>query len=212
MSILINDQQLAEELLAERRLNGGDRFDEVWDGVYVMSPITNNEHQSFATQLSIAIGTQIDWRGLGRTFTGANVSDRREVWRSNYRIPDVLVYLNANTAEDCGTHWSGGPDLAIEITSPGDRTLEKLNFCANVGTQELLVIDRHPWHLTLYRLHDDSSVGGRALVPIAVAGPEQYGVLQSNSLAIRFELDLDASVIRLIRSDETILREIPIRT
>ena len=28
---------------AERRAWGGDRFDEVWDGVYVMSPIANNQ-------------------------------------------------------------------------------------------------------------------------------------------------------------------------
>jgi len=40
--------------------------------------------------------------------------------------------------------------------SRGDKTLEKLDFYAAVGTQELLVIDRHPWKLTMYRYNASS--------------------------------------------------------
>jgi len=55
-------------------------------------------------------------------------------------VPDVLVFSNDTAAIDRKSHWLGGPELAIEIVSPGDKTLEKLDFYAAVKTQELLVI------------------------------------------------------------------------
>ena len=39
----------------------------------------------------------------------------------------------------------------VEIVSPGDRSLEKIPFYSRIGVQELLVIDRRPWRLELYR-------------------------------------------------------------
>ena len=48
----------------------------------------------------------------------------------------------------------GGPDLAIEIVSPHDKSREKLEFYAKVGTRELLILDRDPWSLELYRLSE----------------------------------------------------------
>lgn len=128
ISLMVNDPQFASELIAERRARQLDRYDEVWEDLYMMSPLANNEHQSLATELSAAIVTAVDWQNLGRTLTGANVSDRRDDWTRNYRIPDVLVFTTDTAGEDCGTHWLGGPNLAIEIVSPGDRTLEKLDF------------------------------------------------------------------------------------
>ncbi len=54
MSIVIDDPALSERLLAERRVFDGDRYDEVWDGIYIVSPIPNNEHQELATRLGAA--------------------------------------------------------------------------------------------------------------------------------------------------------------
>src|SRR5262249_53526472 len=79
------------------------------------------------------------------------VSDRKENWKENYRIPDVAVFLPGNAAEDCDTHWYGGPDFASEIASPDDRSREKLGFYSKVGVRELLLIDRDPWSLELYQ-------------------------------------------------------------
>ncbi|MCH7988662.1 MAG: Uma2 family endonuclease [Planctomycetes bacterium] len=64
---------------------------------------------------------------------------------------DVAVYLN-------DTHWYGGPDFAVEIISPNDRAREKLEFYAKVNTRELLIVDRDPWALELYRLQDKKLV------------------------------------------------------
>jgi len=206
MSLMINDPQIASELIADRRAQQIDRYDEVWEDVYMMSPLANNEHQSLATELSIAIGSVIDWQNLGRTQMGANVSDRREDWTRNYRIPDVLVFKNGTTAEDCDTHWVGGPEFAIEIVSPGDRTLEKLDFYAEVGTRELLVIDRDPWKLTLYRRE-----ASKRLTPASVcqfASPPTPMELQEFPLS--FSLDAQNSTLKVMRDGGVLVRDIAI--
>jgi len=205
MSILINDPRLADELLNQRRASGSDRYDEVWDGVYVMSPMANNEHQGLVNELAAALTTCIDWRSRGRTMPGANVSDRREDWRHNYRVPDVLVYLNENPAQDCGTHWYGGPDFATEIVSPEDRTLDKLDFYAQVSTREVLVIDRDPWQLTLYRLNAQ-----RRLCPVAVSHFDQPMTIKSGVLPVTFALQTDPPAIRVADDQGTTIRNIPI--
>ena len=64
------------------------------------------------------------------------------------------MFLKGNRAEDCDTHWCGGPDVAIEIVSPNDRSRKKIPFYQSVSTRELLIVDRRPWRLTLFRLVD----------------------------------------------------------
>ena len=83
-------------------------------------------------------------------YPGVNISDRDD-WQQNYRIPDIAVYLSGNPAQDRRTHYFGGPDLAVEIVSPNDRTDEKLDFYATVGTRELIVIDEGYDRFELHR-------------------------------------------------------------
>ena len=59
-----------------------------------------------------------------------------------------------NPAEDRETHWYGGPDFAVEILSPFDRSREKFDFYAKVGVRELMLVARRPWKLELYRRTD----------------------------------------------------------
>ena len=152
MVAVVLDPRLQDELIAERRARGLDRYDEVWDGVYVMSPLANNEHQELVGGISHALRTVVNVANLGRAFPGCNVSDREDDWTENYRCPDAAVFLNGTTAEDRDTHWFGGPDFAVEIVSPHDRSREKFGFYASVATRELLIVDRYPWALELYRL------------------------------------------------------------
>ena len=192
MSLLIHDETVNKPLIEQRHARGLYRYDEVWDGVYVISPIADNQHQGLAAELTAVLKTAGDWADLGRTFAGANVSDRRDVWTKNYRVPDVLVFLNETSAEDCGSHWLGGPDFAIEIVSRGDHTLDKLGFYAAVQTRELLVIDRDPWQLTLYRL----SAAGR-LEPVQISSESKSAKIISEVVPVWFWLDFDSSCIRM---------------
>jgi Uma2 family endonuclease len=183
--ILIYDRDLADQLLKQRQMAGGDRFDEVWNGVYVMSPIANNEHQNLGSEIVAVCRTLIDWQGYGKTFAGANITDRPDDWQENYRVPDILIFSHDTAAIDRQTHWFGGPELAIEIVSEGDRTYEKLDFYASVGTRELLIIDRQPWQLSLYGMQDNQLVA-ESISTLAHPIP-----IASKWFPIRFQLQSD---------------------
>jgi Uma2 family endonuclease len=151
MTTLILDPIAEEQILADRRAQGLDRYDEVWEGIYIMSPLANNEHQKLALRLASIMDSVVDLELGGLSYCGCNVSDQTRDWKLNYRCPDVAVFLATTTAKDRGAYWEGGPDFAIEITSPGDRTWEKLDFYAKVHTRELLIVEREPWALILLR-------------------------------------------------------------
>ena len=151
MEVLVTDPHEQERLIAQRRESGGDRFDEVWEGLYVMSPIADNQHQELQARLGAAF-LQLLGDPRTRVLTGTNITDQEEDWEHNYRCPDLAVFLPATTAQDRRSHWFGGPDFAVEILSRGDRTPKKLPFYASVNVRELLVVDRDPWSLELYRL------------------------------------------------------------
>ncbi|MEX2175167.1 MAG: Uma2 family endonuclease [Pirellulaceae bacterium] len=150
MTALITDRLLEERLIAQRQATGADRFDEVWDGVYIMSPLANMEHQRIATQF-VSVLVQAMKRDPSAEVIGPiNVSDRELDWTHNYRIPDAVVILPGCPAKDCETHLCGGPDFVAEIVSEGDRTYEKFGFYAAIGVREFLIIDRDPWQLEIY--------------------------------------------------------------
>lgn len=182
MSVLILDPDLAREFREERETRQLDRWDEVWDGVLVVPAVPNNEHQRLVQRLSSPLSAVIDRDGGDQVQPGANVSDRETGWKKNYRIPDILVFLAGNPAKDCDTHWCGGPDLAVEIVSPGDQPTKKLDFYAKVGTRELLVLDRDPWALELYQL------AAGVLQPAGRSDVAKPAVLASGVLPLTFQL------------------------
>jgi len=52
MPTMILDPDLEEKLRAQRAAWGGDRYDEVWEGVYMMMALPKNEHQRFVARLT----------------------------------------------------------------------------------------------------------------------------------------------------------------
>jgi Uma2 family endonuclease len=178
---LLATDELAERLRAVAESENNNR-DEVWDGVYLVSPLANNEHQEVVTNLGTIFNVLFGWTGLGHIMAGANVSDREDQWEHNFRCPDVVVYLQGTTARDLGTHWLGGPDFAVEVVSPNDRSRQKFDFYAKVGTRELLVVDRDPWILELYRLQDG------ILRLVAKSSPDRPDLLISEVLPLTFRL------------------------
>ena len=151
MSLLVLDKWVERRLRAQRKAWGVDQHDEVWEGVYVMSPIADNKHQAVVMGLTAAFHEVIGRSGLGIVLPGANVSDRVEGWKKNYRTPDVVVVLRNSAAQDSGTYWTGPVDFIIEIVSPRDRSRRKLPFYSKIGVRELLFVERNPWRLQLYR-------------------------------------------------------------
>src|ERR1700730_4536797 len=75
--LLILDQDLIREFIQERRERGIDRYDEVWEGIYIVPPIATNPHQSLVAALTAIVFNVIELQARGRVIAGANVSDRR---------------------------------------------------------------------------------------------------------------------------------------
>jgi Uma2 family endonuclease len=182
MAHLILPKRDLKELIRDRRAVGGDRYDEVWDGVYVMSPRADVEHQELATEFAFAIKQSLEPDRTARISAGTNVSDRSDRWERNFRIPDVAVFLPGNPAEDRGTHWFGGPDFLVEIRSKGDRSRRKFAFYAGVGVREFMVLDRRPWAIQLYRRDGD------AWLLTGESNRQNGQVLKSDVLPLTFQL------------------------
>lgn len=158
MGSLVTDPNISLKLIEQRRDSGSDQHDEVWEDVYVMTPLPNNEHQELVFEIGFVLREVVVVAQLGKVLPGTNLTDRHDDWTKNYRCPDVVVFLNENRAVNRETHWIGGPDFAVEIVSPGDQTREKIPFYEKTGTRELLIVDRDPWQLELLRLVDGKLV------------------------------------------------------
>ncbi len=182
MAIMVLDPYVEQQIRAERAGSDGDQYDEVWEGVYVVTPLPNDEHQEIVSALDSILQEVVGWPQLGKVRPGVNLSDREEGWEQNYREPDVAVFLRDTKAVNCGTHWRGAADFLVEIISPGERTRDKLPFYSSLGVVELLIVDRDPWTLELYRQQDGqlAKIGQSTL-----AAPE---VLTSQTVGLTFQL------------------------
>src|ERR671912_1879607 len=101
MHLIVTDPRDQERLIAERQASGADRFDEVWEGTYVMAPLANDEHQDLQAKLIAIFQTVVGWDGEGFVRGGVNVSDRDDGWQHNYRCPDVVVFMKGTSARNC---------------------------------------------------------------------------------------------------------------
>jgi len=182
MTMVVTDPWVEQRLREQRKAIGADRYDEVWEGVYMMAPFPNDEHQQIVARLTYVLEDVVGLPGLAAVRPGVNLSDREVDWEHDYRGPDVAVFFRDGRAENLGTHWRGPADFLIEITSPNDRTREKIPFYGRLGVVELLIVDRDPWQLELYR-HDagEMKLAGRS----AVDGGE---TLESRSVPLTFQL------------------------
>ncbi len=138
-------------LLEWRKRTGADRWDEVWDGVLHMPPMPNREHQDFEFALENYL--RVHWapaRGA-RVYHGINVAPAGG-WPNNYRIPDLVLLTPQRFGIDRNEYFEGGPDVVVEIRSPGDESYEKLEFYSGIGVTEVWIINRDSKVPELYAL------------------------------------------------------------
>src|SRR5262249_61564945 len=91
--VLVKDVDQADELIRERKRIGADRYDEVWDGVYVMPSMPSLEHQELVSDLDAIFAEVVKRHGLGKVYPGANVTDRGSDCKDNPRVPDLVAVL-----------------------------------------------------------------------------------------------------------------------
>ena len=193
MTAVILDERMTDRLIAERRKLGLDHFDEIWDGVYVMSPPPNILHQKITDRLR-AVLNACRPHPTDTVVTGVAVSPLAADWEHNYRVPDVTVVLTGRRIVEHTTHYQGGPDLVVEVVSPGDRTLDKFELYAALGVREVLTVGRDSRMPMLYRLRRATRDYGRVRQVPSAGMPVQA----SKVLAAEFSWDATRKGNRLL--------------
>lgn len=142
---------MPQAVLDERRRQGLDGRDEVWDGVLHVVPPPGEAHQALAAELFVVLTALAKARGLVARFeTGLFRTE------DDYRVPDQLV----RRPDGGSARGAESAELVIEILSEHDETPEKVAWYAARGVRELLIIDPHGRRVELLR-----ASGGR-LVPV----------------------------------------------
>lgn len=132
-TVLIDDSRTAEEFIAERRARRQDTYDEVWEGVYRVTPAGTAEHahvQALVVALLVGCGQERGWYATGPCNIGRSGKD-------NYRVPDAALLAQAPG----DLLYLDSALLVAEVRSPKDTTYQKRAFYAAHGIGELLVID-----------------------------------------------------------------------
>ena len=142
--------QVPRHLLEERRRLGHDRRDEVWDGVLHMALPPHAARQRLNDKLGFFF--QLHWQRLdeGRTFPATGVKrpgvpphpELGPDVPSDYRTPDRSFLLPERYERVQGGWIVGGPDVVLEVLSPGDEARAKLPFYFELDVREVLLIDR----------------------------------------------------------------------
>jgi Uma2 family endonuclease len=186
--------EVPQHWLDERRRTGADRRDEVWEGVLHMSPLARNPHQQLIAQLSAWLVKQLGWR-QGYVIAEVNVAcPGLADWRHDYRVPDAIIASRGRFAEiDRDSHCAGGPEVVIEVASPGDETYDKLGFYFEIGVLEVWIIDRDSKEPEVYRRGETGFESATARAA-GWLGSEAVGVrLRGEDGKLAIQLDDDAT-------------------
>ena len=70
MATLVTDPNLEDRIRAQRAEWGGDRYDEVWEGVYIMTPFPNYEHLDIAAEFTTILRAILRPGGLRKRISG----------------------------------------------------------------------------------------------------------------------------------------------
>lgn len=179
-TLFIDDEEVRD--IIEGTARHDPRITECWNGLTVVPPFKDNSHCAIQGIMCAAFGGLVDRDGGERAYPGCNISDRGDDWLQNYRCPDFVVYLKGNPAINHNTHWEGGPDFLVEVISRGEDPEAKFEFYASIGTREVLIVDRKPWALELFRLKRGKLVSvGRSELPTSM-------MLKSGVLPFTFQL------------------------
>jgi len=181
--LTILDPYFATRCRQQREATDGWRWDEVWDGNYVIMPLPDNAYHELLAGFGTVLGFEF---GIGEKrratiLLSAVVSDQRD-YRRNFGRPDLSVFMRGGLAKDRRTHYQGGPDFLIEVLVPDDMSRDKLPFYASIGTREVLIVDRDPWQLELYQLRRSR------LRLVGTVRPGDGKVLASNVVPLTFAL------------------------
>ena len=156
--------------LEERARTGADRWDEMWEGVLHMVPPPSSWHQRFGGKLFRALAPIAESRGLEASYEMGLY--RPDEGARDYRTPD-LVFARAEHISARGVE--GVAALVVELLSEDDESRAKLPFYAEVGVEEVLLLDPEERSFELYVLRGDR---------LHVVLPDEQGMVRSQALGV----------------------------
>jgi Uma2 family endonuclease len=118
--------------LEQRRRDGLDSRDEVWEGVLHVVPPTTSRHQLVQRDLVFALARIVEPLGL-------EVCWELSVYPkdTNYRIPDITV-VRREAIQNIGC---SSAELVVEVLSSSDESRDKLPFYAAQQVGEVWLVD-----------------------------------------------------------------------
>lgn len=129
-----------QQLIQRRQALGLDRFDEIWEGNYHMTPGPSAAHAYLDRRLGIVLEPHAQAAGLVGT-TAFNLGQP-----DDFRVPGGGYHRGVPS----GT-WVATAAVVVEIVSPNDETYEKFGFYARHGVDELLIADPEASTVTIWR-------------------------------------------------------------
>jgi Uma2 family endonuclease len=156
MNAIVKD--FPKHWLEERRRSGACRWDEMWEGVLHIPPVSTVPHQELLGDLLVLLHQE--WHEHDRLEVIHRVPVvlpcNQSRWEWDYRIPDLLI-LDRQTSESANPNFFSDPPplCCIEIHSPGDESYKKLSFYFELGVPEVWIIHRDTKKPEVF-LRDDS--------------------------------------------------------
>ena len=121
---------------------GGDRWDEVWEGVLHMVPPPSGRHQTLAMDLLDVLQGSGRCPGAQAVHPSGSLSGCRRLPGSRSGV------LPAGPGQPRGLEAAA--ELVIELVSPGDRSRLKLPWYAALDVREVLLLDSVSLAVELY--------------------------------------------------------------
>jgi Uma2 family endonuclease len=149
------------EWIARRRALGQDRYDEVWNGDYHVSPAAHLWHGIVINELGAVLRQLAAPRGL---VVGVDFNLGDDI--HNFRVPDVGVHRAPRDEV-----WVPTAAMVVEVVSPDDESWLKFDHYAAHGVDEVLIADPRERTLDLFILAGDhyARAAHSALLDVSVA-------------------------------------------
>jgi Uma2 family endonuclease len=139
------------------RLPEDDLRHEIIRGEHVVTPSPRVVHQMMVTRLILELGRVLGIRGTvfapspDIRFAGEDVL-----------VPDLIFVSRSFTMQSPERYLSGGPDLVVEVLSPGtaarDRTVKREIYEAG-GVKEYWIVDIDAGTIEVYRAQTSGTFG-----------------------------------------------------
>lgn len=176
-----------EAFLEERRRNGQDKKDELWEGVLHMVPPPSPKHNRFSVNLYNALTAVAARRGL-EAYPDPTGIYAPDLDPKSWRVPDVALARSEQVSE----RGLEGAVLAVEVLSPRDESYKKFPFYARVGLSEVWIMDPQTREPELFSIVDGAFV---ALHPTG-------GIHRSPLLGVTLEV-IGGPLLRLRDGDQS---------